>query len=94
MERHREHTDSEIFSPEEIAMIPGDQTITYARIVVVYCKQKSDTNRVRITVGGNLLKDYQELTVRTADLTTSQVTWNSTTSTKGARFMCSNIILH
>ena len=46
---------------------------------------------MRITVGGNLLKDDQELTVRTADLTTSKVVWNSTISTPGARFMCSNI---
>ena len=46
---------------------------------------------MRITVGGNLLKDDQELTVRTADLTTSKVMWNSTISTPGARSMCSNI---
>ena len=46
---------------------------------------------MRITVGGNLLKDDQELTVRTADLTTSKVMWNSTISTPGARFMCSYI---
>ena len=44
-----------------------------------------------ITVGGNLLRDDQELTVRTADLTTSKVMWNSTISTKGVRFMCSDI---
>ena len=76
---------------EEIAAIPSDRTITYARIVVDYRKQKNDPNRVRITVGGNLLKDDQELTVRTADLTTSKVMWNSTISTPGARFMCSDI---
>ena len=55
---------------EEIAAIPGDCTITFSRIVVDYRKQKSDPNRVRITVGGNLLNDDQELTVRMADLTT------------------------
>ena len=46
---------------------------------------------MRITVGGNLLKDDQELTVRTADLTTSKAMWNSTISTSGARYMCSDI---
>ena len=46
---------------------------------------------MRITVGGNLLKDDQELTVRTADLTTLNVMWNSTISTPGARYMCSDI---
>ena len=44
-----------------------------------------------ITVGGNLLKDDQEVTVRTADLTTSKVMWNSTISTPCARFMSSDI---
>ena len=76
---------------EEIAAISSNRTITYARIVVDCRKQKNDQNRVRITVGGNLLKGYQELTVRTADLTTSKVMWNSTISTKGARYMCRDI---
>ena len=40
---------------EEIAAIPSYQTITYARIVIDYRRQKNDPNRVRITVGGNLL---------------------------------------
>ena len=46
---------------------------------------------MRITVGRNLLKDDQELTVRKADLTTSKVMWNSTISTPGARYMYSDI---
>ena len=66
---------------EEIAATPSDRTIPYAIIVVDYQPQKSDPNRVRITVRGNLLKDDQELTARTADLTTSKVMWNSTIST-------------
>ena len=37
---------------DEIRAIPKDRTITYARIVVDYRKQKKDSNRVRITVGG------------------------------------------
>ena len=41
----------------EIAKIPSDCTVTYARIVVDYRPQKDDPNRVRITVGGNLI-DY------------------------------------
>ena len=41
---------------DEIRAIPKDRTITYARIVVDYRKQKKDPNRVCITVGGNLLK--------------------------------------
>ena len=72
-------------------MIPSDRTITYARIVVNYQKQKNDLNRFRITVGGNFLKDDQEQMARTADLATSKVLWNSTISTEGARYMRSDI---
>ena len=76
---------------DEIRAIPKDRTITYARIVVDYRKQKKDSNRVRITVGGNLLKSDEELTVRTADLTTTKMMWNSVISTEGARYMCTDI---
>jgi hypothetical protein len=78
---------------EEIKRIPKDRTVTYARIVVDYRPQKKDPNRVRITVGGNLLKDDYpgELTTRTADLTTSKILWNSTISTDGARYMTADV---
>ena len=61
----------EFMSHEEIEDIPKDQTVTYARIVVDYRPQKDDPNRVRITIGGNLIDYPFELTTRTADLTTS-----------------------
>ena len=51
---------------EEIKKIPGDRTVTYARIVIDYRPQKNDPNRVRITVGGNLIDYPGELTTRTA----------------------------
>eukprot|EP00804_Cyclotella_cryptica_P015695 CCRYP_018924-RA/>CCRYP_018924-RA protein AED:0.15 eAED:0.15 QI:0/-1/0/1/-1/1/1/0/1314 len=80
-------------SIEDIKKIPKDRTVTYARIVVDYRPQKTDPNRVRITVGGNLLKDDYpgELTTRTADLTTSKILWNSTLSTEGARYMTADV---
>ena len=40
---------------DQIKKIPRDRIVTYARFVVDYIPQKSDPNRVRITVGGNLL---------------------------------------
>ena len=76
---------------DKIRAIPKDRTITYARIVVEYRKQKKDPNRVRITVGGNLLKSDEELTVRTANLTTTKMMWNSVISMEGARYMCTDI---
>ena len=62
---------------EEIKRIPKDRTVTYTRIVVDYRPQKDDPNRVRITVGGNLIDYPGELTTRTADLITSKILWNS-----------------
>ena len=56
--------------------------------MINYRPQKADPNRVRITAGGNLIKDYPgELTTRTADLTASKILWNSILSTRGAKFM-------
>eukprot|EP00804_Cyclotella_cryptica_P018372 CCRYP_015481-RA/>CCRYP_015481-RA protein AED:0.17 eAED:0.17 QI:0/0/0/1/1/1/2/0/862 len=85
-------TDTIFFmSHNEIKNIPKDRTVTYARIVVDYRPQKDDPNRVRITVGGNLINYPGELTTRTADLTTAKILWNSTISTPGARFACADI---
>ena len=75
-----------ILDHNEIANIPKHKTVTYARIVVDYRSQKEDPNRVRITVGGNLISYPHELTTRTADLTTFKTLANSTISTPRARF--------
>jgi hypothetical protein len=61
---------------------------TYARIVVDYRPQKEDPNRIRISVGGNIITYMGKTSTRTADLTTSKLLWNSILSTKGARYMC------
>ncbi len=85
-------TDTIFFmSHNDIKQIPRDRTVTYACIVVDYRPQKDDPNRVRITVGGNLITYPGELTTRTADLTTAKILWNSTISTPGARFACVDI---
>ena len=75
----------------EIANIPADRIVTYARIVVDYREQKEDPNRVRITVGGNLINYPGELTTRTADLTTTKLMWNSVVSTPDAKYMTADI---
>ena len=75
----------------EIHAIPTDRTVTYARIVIDHRPQKEDPNRVRITVGGNLINYPFELTTRTTDMVSSKILWNSTISTKGARFAGADI---
>ena len=76
---------------DEIPNIPADRTVAYARIVVDYGAQKQDPNRVRITVGGNLINYPGKLTTRNAYLTTSMVMWNSVISTRKARFIYADV---
>jgi hypothetical protein len=76
---------------DEIQQIPKDRTVTYARTVVDFRPQKTDPNRVRITVGGNLITYPGEVTTRTADMVTSKILWNSVVSTPGAKYCCADV---
>jgi hypothetical protein len=77
---------------EEKAMAKNEGKMwMYTRIVIDYKPQKEDPNRVRITVGGNLIKYKGDVSTRTADLTTSKMLWNSVLSTNGAKYMCLDI---
>ena len=80
-----------ILCPDQVLLIPNDRVVTYANIIVDYRPQKEYPNRVRITVGGNLIIYPGELTTRTADITTSKILWNSVLSTKNAKYMCHDI---
>jgi hypothetical protein len=87
-------TDTVFFmNHDEIKNIPKDRTVTYACVVVDYRPQKQDPNRVRITVGGNLIDYPGELTTRTADLVTSKILWNSIVSTPDARYVTADLKL-
>jgi hypothetical protein len=68
-------------SHAEIFSIPKDRTVAYGCIVINHQPQKEDPHRVRITVGGNLIKYPFELTTRTADMLSSKIMWNSVIST-------------
>ena len=76
---------------DKITKIPKDHTVTYACIVVDYRTQKSDPNRVRITVGGNLIKYPFDTYTPTANLVIAKLLWNSILSTKDAWYICINI---
>ena len=75
---------------DEIQNIPKDQVCTCSRIVVDFRRQKKDKNRVIIAAGGNLIDYPGELTTRTADVTTSKLMWNSTTSAHNVHYMCAD----
>ena len=61
----------------KIKLIPKDRTVTYAQIVVDYRTMKSETYRVWITVGGNLIRYPGDVTTKTADITIYKLLWNS-----------------
>jgi hypothetical protein len=64
---------------------------TYGNPVVDYRPQKDDPHRIRITAGGNLITYESSPSVRTADLDTAKLHWNSVISTPGAQYMCLDI---
>jgi hypothetical protein len=64
---------------------PGHQA-TYARFVATERPHKTKTNRVRLTVGGNLVHYPDKVSTPTADLSTVKLLLNSVISTPGARF--------
>jgi hypothetical protein len=65
---------------------------TYAKVVVAYRSQKEDPDQIRITAGGYSINYPRELTMRTANMTTTKFHWNSVLSTSKACYMCLNIV--
>ena len=61
--------------------------VTYGRIVVSYRPQKMEPNRSRLTVGGDRINYPYDTSAPTADLPTIKMLWNSTLSTKNAKFI-------
>jgi hypothetical protein len=71
--------------------VPADRKVTYGRIVATIRPQKSETHRVRLTVGGNLIDYPGNVSTPTADMTTAKILFNSVISTPDARFMCTDV---
>jgi hypothetical protein len=73
------------FNPRQA--IPKWKIVTYGRFVVDIRRNKTETRRVHLTVGGNLIQYPGDVSTRSADHTTSKCLWNSTISTEGAKYM-------
>lgn len=73
--------------------IPEDRqgNVTYLRFVCDYRPQKSERNRTRVTVGGNLIDYPGDVSTRTADLTTVKCLANSIISTKNGKAMACDL---
>jgi hypothetical protein len=81
-----------LMTKAEIAStLAAGKKFTYANPVVNHRPQKEDPNRILITAGGNLIQCELELSVRTADINTEKLHWNSVVSTEDARYMCLDI---
>ena len=66
-----------VLNNQDIRDIPTYRVVTYGRLVVDYCPQKDDPNRVQLTAGGNIITYPGDFTTPTANLTTSKILWNS-----------------
>jgi hypothetical protein len=71
--------------------IPKDRQITYGKIVCDYKPHKKEKERVRLTVGGDILYYYGDVATSTADITTFKMLINSTLSTTDAVMMMMDI---
>lgn len=86
-----EGTNALFFIPKSEVPPERGRDITYARICANYRPEKSDPNRIRITLGGNLVNYPGDVGTRTADMLTVKLLINSVISTQGARFMSLDI---
>jgi hypothetical protein len=75
----------------EIANIPMNQSVTCSHVIANYHPQKANPHCIGITSGGNLINCPGELLTRTANLTMSNLMWNSIFSTEEAKYMCLDI---
>jgi hypothetical protein len=63
----------------------------YVRICANYRPEKADPNRIRITLGGNLVNYQGDVGTRTADMLTVKLLLNSVILTPNAKFMSLDI---
>jgi hypothetical protein len=75
----------------KLTNVPKDRKITYGKIVCDYKPHKRKKERVRLTVGGNILDYSGDVATSTADITTFKILINSTLSTEDAAMMMMDI---
>ena len=71
--------------------VPSHKNVTYPRIVCADRPEKTESRRVRITVGGDRLEYDGDVSTKAADLTTTKVVFNHIISSPGWRFMSLDI---
>jgi hypothetical protein len=71
--------------------VPAGRKPTYGRFVCSYRPQKSEPERTRLTVGGNLIDYPGDTHAPTADITLFKLQVNATLSTPNARMVCADV---
>jgi hypothetical protein len=71
----------------ELTNIPKDRKITHGKLVCDYKPNKTEKERVRLTVGGDRLDYTSEVATSPADITTFKILINSTLSTEDSEMM-------
>ena len=82
-------TNTVFFIPR--SAVPVGRTVTYSQLVASIRPHKTETHRVRVTVGGNRLYFPGDTTTNCARLTKTKCILNSTISTPGSRFITLDI---
>jgi hypothetical protein len=72
--------------------IPDGRKATYPRFVCEERPQKKEVNRMRLTLGGNLIDYPGEVSTRTAEMDIIKILLNSVVSTTDAKFCSLDII--
>jgi hypothetical protein len=75
----------------DLKNIPNDRKITYGKIVCYYKPHKKEQERVRLTVGGDILDYSGDVATSMADIKTFKILINSTLSTEDAAMMTMDI---
>jgi hypothetical protein len=82
-------TDTCVFTT--LKNIPHDRNITYGKLVCDYKPHKQEKERVRLTVGGDILDYSGDVATSMADITAFKILINSTLSTKDTAMMMMDI---
>jgi hypothetical protein len=71
----------------ELSNIPKERKITYGKLVCDHKSNKTEKERVRLTVGGDRLDYTGGVATSTSDITTFKIIINITLSTEDAKMM-------
>ena len=71
--------------------VPQESKVTYSHIICDIRPQKTETHRVRLTVGGDKISYKVPVSTPTADLRTSKLHWRIIVSTPDGKYLIFNV---